>query len=385
MVLVFGELQNIHVYQRSLFLFDKDEAIPHHKGTGVNAKNYFRSVCQPQSIFAKIYCLNKNTKTILKYGIGLVLFAWLCYLMANQIRHQHNLGLSFQQMRDSFHASGFISLLLVLVLMFVNWGIEAKKWQLLINRLEPISFIRAFRATLAGVSLSIHTPNRVGEYGGRVLYLKNQNKLKGIAVTIVGSFSQMIITIIFGLIGLAYYVYRYAEDAGGQSVIDPRWEKFLLPILIGVCIFVIILYFRLQWIVTLFEKIPILRKVRIFIAIVARYKPRELSILLLLSGIRYIVFSAQYLILLRALGVEVLWWQGFLMNSVVYLALAIIPTFAIAELGVRGQVSLYFIGLLSTNTIGILAAAAAIWFINLFLPAILGIVLLLGVKIFREK
>ena len=305
--------------------------------------------------------------------------------MTMQVKHQRNLGLSLQQMRESVHATGVFSLLLVLALMFVNWGIEARKWQMLVNRLEPISFIRAFRATLAGVSLSINTPNRVGEYGGRVLYLKDKNKLKGIAVTIVGSFSQMITTIIFGLTGMLYYVYRYALSAGPQSVIDPRWEKFLLPLLVLVCIFVIILYFRLQLIVTLFEKIPVLRKVRLFVAIVARYKSRELSILLLLSAIRYVVFSAQYLILLRTLGVEIVWWQGFLMNSVIYLVMAIIPTFAIAELGVRGQVSLYFMGLLSSNTMGILAATAVIWFINLFLPAILGIVLLLGVKIFREK
>ncbi|PUZ22089.1 UPF0104 family protein [Chitinophaga costaii] len=303
-----------------------------------------------------------------------------------QVIRQPHLDHAYQTIRSNLTVGGVLRILAVqLALMLVNWGIEARKWQLLVNRLEHISFIRAFRATLAGVSLSIHTPNRVGEYGGRVLYLKNKNKIKGIAVTIVGSFSQLITTIIFGLIGLAYYLYHYSLSAGNEAVMDPRWEKFLLAVLLLVCIFVIILYFRLQWIVTLFEKIPVLRKVRIFVAIVARYKPRELSILLLLSAIRYMVFSAQYLILLGALGVEIVWWQGFLMNSVIYLALAIIPTFAMVELGVRGQVSVYVLRQLSNNTAGIIYATAAIWVINLCVPAILGIVLLLGIKIFREK
>ncbi len=303
-----------------------------------------------------------------------------------QVKRQPHLDQAYQTMRSNLTPGAICRILAVqLALMLVNWGIEARKWQLLVNRLEHISFIRAFRATLTGVSLSIHTPNRVGEYGGRVLYLRNKNKIKGIAVTIVGSFSQLITTIIFGLIGVAYYLYHYSLGAGNEGVIDPRWEKFLLAALVLVCIFVIILYFRLQWIVTLFEKIPVLRKVRIFVAIVARYKPRELSILLLLSAVRYMVFSAQYLILLGALGVKIVWWQGFLMNCVIYLALAIIPTFAMVELGVRGQVSVYVMRQLTANTAGIIYATAAIWVINLCVPAILGIVLLLGVKIFREK
>lgn len=334
----------------------------------------------------KFIRLDKSTKTILKYGLGTVLFVVLAYLIYRQVKQQPDLDEAYRVMRENLTFWSVVHILTVqLLLMLVNWGIEARKWQLLVKRLEAISFLKAFRAILAGVSISITTPNRVGEYGGRILYLKNKNKLKGIAVTIVSSFSQLITTIIFGLIGLAYYLYHYSLSAGSEAVMSAGWEKFFVVLLILICIFTIILYFRLPWIVTLFEKIPRLRKVRIFVAIVARYKPRELSILLLLSVVRYVVFSAQYLILLRALGVEIVWWQGFLMNCVIYLALAIIPTFAMAELGVRGQVSVYVMRQLTTNTAGVIYATAAIWVINLCIPAVMGIVLLLGVKIFREK
>jgi len=62
-----------------------------------------------------------------------------------------------------------------------------------------------------------------------------------------------------------------------------------------------------------------------------------------------------------------------------------VPTIAIAELGVRGKVSIFFLGLLSSNTVAIVAATVGIWLINLVIPAVLGSVLLLGVKIFKEK
>jgi len=65
--------------------------------------------------------------------------------------------------------------------------------------------------------------------------------------------------------------------------------------------------------------------------------------------------------------------------------LAIIPTFAIAELGLRGKVSLKLIGLFSTNSLGISIATATIWIINLVLPAIAGSLLILSIKIFKNR
>lgn len=276
-------------------------------------------------------------------------------------------------------------MVLVLLLMFCNWGLEARKWQKLVKPLEDISFLRSFSAILSGVSLSINTPNRIGEYGGRILYLSNRNKLKAIAATIVGSFSQLIVTIIFGLIGMIYYINNFPLIKDDGYFAPNFWEKILVGVLIFICLLTILLYFRLQIIVAIFEKIPFLRKAKVFVQIILRYSTGDLESLLLLSAIRYLVFSAQYLILLDAFGLEFIWWQGLLLNSVIYLVMALVPTIAIAELGLRGKVSIYFMGLLSANTAAIVAATVGIWLINLVLPAVLGSVLLLGVKIFKEK
>lgn len=288
-------------------------------------------------------------------------------------------------MGGSLQEKGWAAIVLVLIGMFFNWGLEARKWQQLVKPLERVSFLRAFSAILSGVSLSINTPNRIGEYGGRILYLKNQNKLKAIAATIVGSFSQLIVTIIFGLIGMIYYINNFALVKAEGYFAPNFWEKILLGVMIVICLLTILLYFRLQIIVAIFEKIPYLRRAKVFVQIILKYSGGDLRQLLLLSAIRYMVFSAQYLILLDALGMGFVWWQGFLLNSVIYLVMALVPTIAIAELGLRGKVSIYFLGLLSSNTAAIIAATVCIWLINLVLPAVLGSVLLLGVKIFKEK
>jgi hypothetical protein len=97
------------------------------------------------------------------------------------------------------------------------------------------------------------------------------------------------------------------------------------------------------------------------------------------------VFSAQYLILLKVMGVDMVWWQGFLMIFLMYLIMAILPTIAIAELGIRGEIGLFLFGLISVNKIGIIAGTIGIWLINLVIPAILGSLLLLGIKVLNEE
>ncbi|HZJ59352.1 MAG TPA: hypothetical protein VFD24_03720, partial [Chitinophagaceae bacterium] len=99
----------------------------------------------------------------------------------------------------------------------------------------------------------------------------------------------------------------------------------------------------------------------------------------------YIVFVVQYFLLFRLFEVNTGWWQCFWAVSVIFLVLAIIPTFAIAELGLRGKVSLKLIGLFSTNSLGISIATATIWIINLVLPANAGSLLILSIKIFKNR
>ena len=56
------------------------------------------------------------------------------------------------------------------------------------------------------------------------------------------------------------------------------------------------------------------------------------------------------------------------------------PNFAIAELGVRGLVGIWIVGLFSANKAGILLATLTIWLVNLILPAVVGALLLLGIQ-----
>ena len=79
----------------------------------------------------------------------------------------------------------------------MNWGIEAVKWRYLIRKLKKLSFIKSFTAILSRVTISTFLPNRTGEYLGRVYILDKANRIHGILITIVGSISQLLVTVNF--------------------------------------------------------------------------------------------------------------------------------------------------------------------------------------------
>ena len=102
------------------------------------------------------------------------------------------------------------------------------------------------------------------------------------------------------------------------------------------------------------------------------YSTKELIKILLLSMIRYLIFSFQFYILLRVYGSPINLFQGFLMISMTFFVMAVVPTFAIAEIGVRGAVSAYFFSKITIDILPILNATFSLWLINLAIPALAG-------------
>jgi hypothetical protein len=107
--------------------------------------------------------------------------------------------------------------------------------------------------------------------------------------------------------------------------------------------------------------------------------------LALVSGARYLVFLLQYLLIFKLCGVRIDAPTLMTLTAILFLILAIIPTLTLAELGIRGKVSLFLFGMFSANTMGILAAAGGIWLLNLIIPACLGGLILLRLQYFRKR
>jgi hypothetical protein len=240
-----------------------------------------------------------------------------------------------------------------------------------------MNFFTAFKAVISGVSFSVSTPNRIGEYLGRVLYMSEGNRLKAISLTITGSISQLIVTLVMGWTGLLI-LRPFIESA---NLLSSFWLDLIIYGAAFAVAVLTVFYFRLSWLVRWIDRLPGSRRYAWLIETLEEFNATLLLQIMSLSALRFIVFIIQYYLLFRFFDVDVSLWQAWWAVSLSFLVMAVIPTIALfTDLGLRGKVSLVLLGLFSQNSLGISLTAVSIWFINLIVPALAGSLLILSIK-----
>ena len=326
--------------------------------------------------------MNKNIKILLNYFLAPLIFILLSWSLYNQIRQQQDLALRWAQIKTGWAQGKFW---LVMVLMLVNWGIEARKWQVLVQHVQHFSLWRAFKSVLSGCSVTMLTPNRIGEYGGRILYIDEGNRIKAISLTIAGSISQLLVTLVMGSLGLIYL--RYVSHNGGSSLplLPDFWGDVLIYLSVGITAMLFLFYWRLGWLVRTIEKVPAFSKAVKHISVLDELNNSRLFRIVSLSLVRYLVFVMQYILLLQVMQVDIPFATCLWLIAVFYLVMAVAPTIGFVELPVRLTASWTVLHLYTANELGVGTATLGIWLINLVLPAILGSLLLLRIKIIKGK
>ena len=226
---------------------------------------------------------------------------------------------------------------------------------------------------MAGLALSFITPNRIGEYPARILVLRMNNTIRLISVAILGAFAQFAALFLFGLAGLLYYNIAFPGNLPQVALI-----ACLMLLLV---VFLLFFYFE-KWIAW-FESARWLKRFRTYSQLVRRFTIQQQLTVLGLSILRFTVFTLQYLLLLRWMHIALPPADGFLMASLYFWSIAVIPSMAFTDLGVRGHVSLFLFQHFTANSLGILTATLSLWCINLLLPAVLGSLLLLKIRLIR--
>lgn len=330
--------------------------------------------------------LNKNIKIIGKYILGPLLFLLLAWFVWRQVTRQPDWKSSLAQVVHAVSGPQQWRLWLVVALMPLNWGIEARKWQLALRPLGGIPFKNAFRAILTGTTMASFTPNRMGEYLGRILYIKEGRRIAAISLTMVSSMSQLLVTLIIGEAGLLYLrPILHRRETGLPRQLESALDVLL--VIVGVLLISLtFIYFLLPRFANKLALIPWVQKYGVFIKVLENFDTRILLWILLLSFGRYIVFIVQYGLIFSVFGVNLSIGQVWGGMSVVFLVMAVVPTFTfLTELGLRWEANIQVLELFSANTIGIFASSFAIWLINLVIPALIGSLLIVSVKIFKSR
>ncbi len=272
-----------------------------------------------------------------------------------------------------FNLSKTVFLALAVLLMAVNWSLEAIKWQLLVRPIEKISVWRSLEGVIIGLTTSIFTPNRTGEYFGRIWVL-SQQRVQGIFATITGSIAQISITLIAGIFSLFFFA---TEQFQGIEVLDKN-KNLMLVISSTLLFFILILLFALP---TLSKKLKRFKKIYHFISFFKHYSTLDILKILLLSTFRYGIFILQFFLLMHIFDISLSFEKVFLSLALIYFAMAFIPSFTLAEIGIRGSLAITIFSIFVANTTGIFLAISLLWLINIALPAIVGSFFLLKLKL----
>ncbi|MBL0048800.1 MAG: flippase-like domain-containing protein [Bacteroidetes bacterium] len=265
--------------------------------------------------------------------------------------------------------------LYTLLLVFVNWGIEALKWRKLIHRLEAITFFESLKSVLAGVAVSLITPNRAGEFAGKIFYLRNANRADAMLLSIVGSLSQVLITFCIGLFAFYYYLIEFQAFS-----INPT---LLFSFFASVVTMSMFLFFNVEYIAKHWKSWNFIQKIIPYHPEKFSLSKKEIGFLVLLSAFRFIVFSVQFYLLMKVFDLGLGVKESFVLIALYFFLISLIPTYALSELGVRGSVAISLFGPFGMSSAGVLTASLLLWMINIALPAVAGSFFVYQLRFFK--
>ena len=242
-----------------------------------------------------------------------------------------------------------LGVLFLITFSFANRFLEILKWQNLVSFLKPISLGESTKQVLGALTAGIFTPNGLGEYAGKALYFDKKKTKKIIFLNLICNGIQMILTVIFGTIGLFLLGY---------------W-KWSLAITLMAFAFWLLAFFTKNIKIKGYSIQKLVHKIN---EIPKRVHQKNT----LLALCRYLVFSHQYYFLFLAFDVDLPYLTMMATIATVYFLASSLPSFQFLDFAVKGSMAVFFFGKLGVNEWIVVFISTLMWFLNVVLPVIIG-------------
>lgn len=307
-----------------------------------------------------VYNVPYKTKQFLFVLIKLSIVVGAGYFIYSKLLLNENLLFStyiaFLIENDPFSPK---NVLFLVFLTLFNWFFEILKWQKLVQIIQNISFKDALEQSLGGLTASLVTPNRIGDYGAKVMYYTNRFKGKIVLLNLVGNISQMTITTVFGVIGLTIFVNFYQVDINYYRV-----TRFVFILLI----IAILSFFGVKH-----RRFKV--KGHSYVDLIDFIKSITINVkakTLVFSLIRYLIFSFQFYFFLSVFGVAIDYLDAMVVITSMYFLASIIPSISIFDVVIKGSVAVFLFSFLKINELTILTIITSMWLLNFVIPSVFG-------------
>jgi hypothetical protein len=311
------------------------------------------------------YKTNQFFFVLLKISLVVAAFYFIYHKLTTNNQLDFEVFSSFLSKNKIFSLKNIV---LLIILSIFNWLLEILKWKELVSVFKNISFKDSLQQCLGSLTVSLFTPNRIGEYGAKALFYNSEFRKKIVLLNFLGNIMQMIVTVVFGSMGLYFFVKEHPIKINFHK---PIWILLILLFISILAFFVLkkkevtIKGVSVEKVIDFFKNIPFKNYLFCFS----------------FSVFRYLVFSFQFYFLLKLFGVELGYKNAIIVITSMYLLASIIPSIFIFDVLIKGSIAVYLFSIVGVNELTTLSIVTCMWLLNFVFPSILGSVFVLKFKL----
>jgi len=275
--------------------------------------------------------------------------------------------ISDQPLKEIFfrlNSINYFFLMVIALFSVINWLGEIVKWKLLSSKIKIISFKESITVVMSSFVASIITPNKIGEYGAKVMFHKKEKLKEVLSYNFFGNMMQLLITLLMSIIG--YLLMK-------NDVIEENLLYVFLVIFLATIFLIILLFIKKISIKTPWLSNNV--KLRLWTSLSTKLRLQ----ILLISFTRYLAFSFQFILLMYLFNVQIT-LMIFSLLTLNYLLISVVPTIFLGDLLIRGSVSMFLFSLVDINEITIITVVFIAWIFNFVVPALIGIISMTKIK-----
>lgn len=255
---------------------------------------------------------------------------------------------------------------IIIALNFVNWALEAMKWQVLIKPIEEVSFFESFKGILVGLSLGFVSPANVGDMAGRMLTVKNEARKRSFGAVFMSSSIQTYITLLFGTLAFGYFIFYVLSETSLLFLII--YNFLLFGLILG-----IILVQTRQILSNFFLRILWFQTFVPYFEVINLYAINTILKACWFGTLRYLVFTFQFQLIFLVFHIHLPLVDSLMIINLIFLSKTIIPSFNfLTDLGIRQISALYVFDFYGVNHSVVMAAVFSLWLTNILLPVMGG-------------
>lgn len=313
-----------------------------------------------------------------KVGTGLLLAAALYY----QLFVARSFPAVYAELRERLAVAPAWMPIAIALLVPINVGLEAEKFSRLLPPSRRPAFGEALARVCAGLTVGMFTPNRVGEYVGRLTHAYPGERAATVVATLLGGAAQWIPLLWGG--AAAAILWPVITEAGvpiGVAQVGLAVVVGLLLVLgfSSLCSLVDRVGELLAWVARrtrggwFARGVHASRTRLLALGHAAAARPGDLQRALAISWLRYAVYLTQLALAFVYFGLDAPPLAALAGTAAILLAQTFIPLPAVVQALARIELARLLWGGYGPNEVGLATASVLIFVLNLGLPALVGL------------